>query len=145
MDLRSNSKFDEFWSEVKGEAEELDVDEPVLPRKRRAPRRFDLTSSTTHADISPEDLYRRFYYEVIDTIIGEIEHRFDSDSSELYGKLENILLSAAKGELASCDDMVRDVVGHFNGNLEQSDLLIYLALLKNQDRRIYFVIRNQMT
>ena len=27
----------------------------------------------------------------------------------------------------------------------QSDLLIYLALLKNQDRCIYFVVRNQMT
>ena len=86
MDLRSNSKFDEFWSEVKGKAEELDVDKPVLPQKRRAPRRFDPTSSsTTHADKSHEDLYRRFYYEVIDTIIGEIEHRFDSDSFELYG------------------------------------------------------------
>ena len=96
MDLRSNSNFDEFWSEVKGKAEELDVDEPVLPRKRRAPRHFDPTSSTTHADNSLEDFYRRFYYEVIDTIIGEIGHRFDSDSSELYGKMENIVLSAAK-------------------------------------------------
>ena len=99
MDLRSNSKFDQLWSEVKGKAEELDVDEFVLPRKRRPPRRFDPTSSTIHADNSPEDLYRRFYYEVIDTIFGEIEQRFDSDSFELYDKMENILFSAAKREL----------------------------------------------
>ena len=46
--------------------------------------------------------------------------------------MENILLSAAKGELASCDNMVRDVVRHFNGDLEQSDLMRELALLKNE-------------
>ena len=44
--------------------------------------------------------------------------------------MENILLSVAKGELA-CDDMLHDVVGHFNGDLEQSDLMRELALLKN--------------
>ena len=45
--------------------------------------------------------------------------------------MENILLSAAKEELASCDNMVCDVVRHFNGDLEQSDLMRELALLKN--------------
>ena len=130
-DLRSDSKFDDFWSGVKEKAEELDVDEPVLPRRRKAPKHFDPASSTTHADNCPEDLYRRFYYEVIDTILGEIEHRFDSNSFELYGKIENILLSATKGELASCDDMICDVVTHFNGDLEQNDLVRELVLLKN--------------
>ena len=107
------------------------MDEPVLPRKRRAPRRFDPTSSTTHTDNGPNDLYRRFYYEAIDTILGEIECRFDSESFELYGKMENILLSAAKGELASCNDNIHDVVHHLNGDLEQSDLIRELALLQN--------------
>ena len=56
-DLRSDSKFDDLWSGVKEKAEELDVDEPVLPRRRKAPKRFDPASSTTHADNCPEDLY----------------------------------------------------------------------------------------
>ena len=129
-DLRSDSQFDDFWSGVKEKAEELDVDEPVLPRRRKAPKRFD-PASTTHADNSPEDLYRRFYYEVIDNILGEIKRRFESESFEIYGKMENIMLSATKGELASCDDMIRDVVAHFNGDLEQSDLMRELVLLKN--------------
>ena len=103
----------------------------MLPRRRKAPKRFDPAASTTHADNCPEDLYRRFYYEVIDTILGEIEHRFDFDYFELYGKIENILLSATKGELASCDDMIRDVVAHFNGDLEQNNLMRELVLLKN--------------
>ena len=46
-DLRNDSTFDEFWSGVKQNAEKLDVDEPILPRKRKAPTRFDSTSSTT--------------------------------------------------------------------------------------------------
>lgn len=49
-DLRIDTKFDDFWAGVKRNAEELDVNEPVMPRKRKAPRRFDPVSSTTHAD-----------------------------------------------------------------------------------------------
>ena len=43
------------------------------------------------------------------------------------------MLSAAKlGELASCDDMIHDIVSHFSVDLEQShDLMKELALLKN--------------
>ena len=129
-DLRSDTKFDDFWAGVKRNAEELDVNEPVMPRKRKAPRHFDPASST-HADNSPEDLYRRYYFEVIDNLIGEIERRFDSHSFELYGNMEDILLSAPKGELASCEDKVHDIVSHFSGDLEQSDLTKELALLKN--------------
>lgn len=82
-ELRNDSNFDEFWSGVKQNADKLDVDEPVLPRKRKAPTCLDPTPSTAHADNTPEDLYRRLYYEVIDTLLGEIEKRFDSDSFEL--------------------------------------------------------------
>ena len=113
-------------------AKELDVDEAMLPRKRKAPARFDPTSSTAHVDNSPKDLYRRFYFEAIDTfLIGEIGHRFDSDSFQLYGKMEKVLLSAAKGELTSCDNIIHDIVSHFNGDLEKADLMRELALLKN--------------
>lgn len=72
-ELRNDSNFDEFWSGVKQNADKLDVDEPVLPRKRKAPTRLDPTSSTAHADNTPEDLYRRLYYEVNDTLLGEID------------------------------------------------------------------------
>ena len=114
--LRCESKFVEFWSETKAKAEELGVDKPVLPRKRKAPIRFDPVFSTTHVDDNP---------------IGEIDHRFDSDSYKLYGKIEKILLSAAKNDLGSCGDAISDVAAHFNGDLEQSDLIMELALLKN--------------
>ena len=59
--LRCESKFVEFWSETKAKAEELGVDKPVLPRKRKAPIRFDPAFSTTHVNDNPENLYRRFY------------------------------------------------------------------------------------
>ena len=107
------------------------MDEPVLPRKRKAPTHLDPTPSTAHADNTPEDLYRSLYYEVIDTLLGEIEKRFDSDSFELYyGKIEKILLSGVKGELDPCDDVIKDVVSHFSDDLEHSDLVKELALHK---------------
>ena len=47
-DHRSDACFKKFWDETKQKASDLGVDEPVLPRKRRAPSHFDETASNTH-------------------------------------------------------------------------------------------------
>ena len=54
-------------------------------------------------------MYKRYYFEVIDTIVGEIERRFESQSFTLYAKM----------------------VDHFVDDLELSDLHTELSLLKN--------------
>ena len=79
-DIRSDSEFKDIWQEVNRKAAELNIDEPTLPRRRKAPKRFDQANATTHADHTPEDFYRRQYFDVVDTLTGEIEHRFQSES-----------------------------------------------------------------
>ena len=39
--LRNDACFDLFWQKITGSAENLDVDKPALPRRRKAPRRLD--------------------------------------------------------------------------------------------------------
>ena len=68
--------------------------------------------------------------EVIDTLTGEIEHRFESESFLLYTKVEKLLLSAAKGDDTSFEDL-QDVVPHFHEDLDRTDLLKELVLVKN--------------
>ena len=43
--------------------------------------RIDEANSTVHYDSTPEDMYRRYYFEILDRLIGEIERRFESPSS----------------------------------------------------------------
>ena len=71
MDQRSDAHFNGVWQELLAKVMEFDCEEPVLPRKRRAPRRLD-EATTSHFDATPEDMYRKHYFEVLDTIIGEI-------------------------------------------------------------------------
>ena len=64
------------------------------------------------------------------TLTGERERRFQSESFVLYTKIEKLLLFAAKGELASPEDL-RDIFSHFGDDLDGNDLSKELALLKN--------------
>lgn len=85
--------------QIVAKATELDIGEPALPRKRKLPRRFDEASGSTHNHYStPEDMYKRYYFEVIDTIVGEVERRFESPSFTFYAKMELLLQSAAEGK-----------------------------------------------
>ena len=126
---RSDGHFDKIWEELLVKADEFDCEEPVLPR-RRAPKRIDEASSTTHFDTTPEDMYHRYYFEVLDTLIGEIERRFESSSFTFYAKVENVLENAAIGKSISTRD-VGVIVEHFKEDLVESDLLTELKMVKN--------------
>ena len=73
-----NQNLDNFGCRLQPKGTELDIGEPTLPHKRKLPRRFDEASSSTYHDSTPEDMYKRYYFEIIDTIVGEIERRFES-------------------------------------------------------------------
>ena len=49
-DLRSDAYFERFWDEIKVKAVDLGVNEPVLPRTRRAPLRLDEITSHMYRD-----------------------------------------------------------------------------------------------
>lgn len=57
--VRSDNSFDLFWQKVNSKASELDIGEPVLPRRRRLPRRLDddLSAGDFHHD--PKSFYKQ--------------------------------------------------------------------------------------
>ena len=129
-ELRNNEQFDMIWEELLAKAVEFDCNEPSLPRRRKAPKRIDEANSTFHFDTTPEDMYRRYYFEVLDKLIGEIERRFESSSFTFYAKVEGVLENAAVGKDISTEH-VKDIVQHFKEDLVQSDLITELKIVKN--------------
>ena len=107
-DQRSDACFNKFWNETKPKAS---VDKPVLPQKRGAPLHFDEIESNIHHHEIVENLYRKYYFEILDILIGKIERRFESPTFTLFSKVEEVLQNAATEVNVPCTD-AKDIVDH---------------------------------
>ncbi len=91
--MRNDAGFDQSWQKTTASAKNLDVNESVLPRRRKTPRRLDDGSApTVHATV--EDQYRVIYFEALDLITSCIENRFDQPGYKTYKKVQELLLKA---------------------------------------------------
>ena len=67
--LRSDQSFDLFWAKVGRLSNSFDL-EPQLPRKRRAPKRYETGLAEAEFHDDPKAYYRQHYYEAIDLTIN---------------------------------------------------------------------------
>lgn len=96
--LRSDERYKLFWENVCQKASTLGVDDPVLPRKRRRPQRYEDGNSTEYHPDSPEVYYKPIFFESIDLIVNCIEQRFNQPGFKTYSQLQNLLFCAIRGE-----------------------------------------------
>ena len=59
--LQNEESFDLLWSKVISLQEKLEVKNPLLPRKRKAPARLSICSSEVYHPTEPKDLFRQQY------------------------------------------------------------------------------------
>ena len=91
---RNDASFDLFWQKITASAENLQIDRPVLPRLRKAPRRFyDGTVPILHVTV--EYYFREIYFEALDLAISGIEDRFNQPGYQTYANVQALLLKAA--------------------------------------------------
>ena len=96
--LRTDNNFALFWSKVTKKANQLNIDEPALPRKRKRTVRYESGNATPEFQSSVEEYYRQAYFEVFDVICSTIEDRFRQPGYQLYSNLEQLLLKAVRKE-----------------------------------------------
>ena len=80
-----------FWKLIKQKASDLNINESMLPRQRKQPRRYEDGTSEGEFPESMEDLYRRMYFEALDLVCG-IKGCFDQPGYKVYSNLEGILV-----------------------------------------------------
>lgn len=126
--------FDLFYHTVVQKSEGL-VDEPKLPRKRRAPARLEVGTGAPGYPQTAKDHYRRIYYEGIDLVVNAIDSRFNQESFDSYAKMESLLVKAANGEdfdaeMKFLEDKYGDDVntGALPGQLGVVDVLVKEAV-----------------
>ncbi|XP_028407434.1 zinc finger MYM-type protein 1-like [Dendronephthya gigantea] len=97
--IRNEECFKAFFQTVLKKKKTLaDISEPRLPRKRKAPARYEMGEAEPWHPKTSEDLYRKIYYEALDLITSAINERFDQPSFKSYSKLEALLLKSLKSE-----------------------------------------------
>ena len=125
--LRTEQKFQSFYESVLESSKDL-TDEPVLPRQRKTPSRYQ-EGTQTHRYSSPKDRYRHAFYEALEHAIGEIQRRFDQPDLHVVSEVEALILNAANGEEIS--DIPEAVCDYFKEKINLSDLKIQLCMLPN--------------
>lgn len=58
-------------------ASDKQIDEPTLPRLRRAPARLEMASAPSECHNTPNDVYRQIVYEAGDLMINAVTGRFN--------------------------------------------------------------------
>ena len=129
--LRSEDEFERFYDATVKLAEQLSINQPVLPRRRRCPARFQ-EGASPHEYPSPRDFYRHMFFEACDLLITELEsHHIPSVLS-----LEKAIVKAANG-----DDFESEVAhlreSCYKHDIEWSDLMRHLPMLQDITRDTY--------
>ncbi len=70
--IRSDDMFKLFWENICKEVEHFSISPPGLPRRRKAPRRFEEGDAESVFPETPEDYYRPIYFEALDLITTSI-------------------------------------------------------------------------
>ena len=81
----------------------VSITEPQVPRNKRAPGRFEVGTGTPLFPVTPEQAYRRIYFEALDLIVSSIEERFDQPSFKAYSNMESLLIGILSSQDVSSE------------------------------------------
>jgi len=124
---RDEQKFNEMWNAVVEESAELSIDEPVLPRQRRPPRRLD-GGAEPHQDQDCKEFYRRIYYSTIDAALSCLKNRFQSPAFTVARNIEAAVVQALSTDNSPSLDAI---VQHFGQDLDEKRLKLHLSMLRD--------------
>ena len=94
--LRTDETFASFYQGVLESSSGL-TEEPVLPRYRKTPRKFQ-EEAQLHQYSSPKERYRQAYFQVLDHASGEIQRGFDQSDLSVVISLEKLLIDSTNGK-----------------------------------------------
>ena len=134
--MRDNEDFDLFWALTQQTQKQLDVNDPILQRQRKRPRRYEDGSASPFFFSDPKEYYRSMYFQCLDAVIAAITDRFHQHDYSIYANLEQVLIKACTQEDYSKE--LEEVTQFFHADFDKSLLkhnLSYLDIwiLRSQD------------
>ncbi|XP_053395723.1 zinc finger MYM-type protein 1-like [Mercenaria mercenaria] len=128
-DMRKDDAYDKFWESVNEKLDTLDVSEPVMPRRRKMPKRFETGEAPHEFHATEKDLYRQKYYEALDLAVNCVQDRFDQPGYKSYRHLEDMVLKCVTNDSSYLEDM-DFVVDFYKDDIDRLSLKSQLESLK---------------
>lgn len=126
--IRTDDCFTLFWLFVEQKKLSVEVSSPELPRKRKAPERFEVGQGQSDFPCSPKEHYRRIYYQALDMARETIRGRFEQKGFLMLRKLEDLLLLPRKPEF-QYDRTLEEVAEFYGSDFNKARLDVQLAAL----------------
>ena len=136
---RRDTSFSLFWARILWHktTEIQTIEDPTLPRKRKAPVRHEVREQDTHHfPETPKHHYRQIYFNAIDTITQCIATRFEQEDFKIYVNIQELLLKSFPSE--PCDTESAEVVKMYSKDLDSFKLKGQLLLLPRTAKSIGF-------
>lgn len=93
QNMRDEKIFSKIWSDIEQTAEDVGVEKLCLKRSRRTPKHLECSSNNdTHIFSTPEEYFRKIYFEIIDTAVTSLQSRFTSETINLLNMFENFIV-----------------------------------------------------
>ena len=128
-------QFGVVFDNIKENATKIEVIEPPrLPRQRKVPKHLQHGDADSHIFTDVTDYFRVAYCEIIDSVKGEIDHRFNQPSYKILAGIESTILDAANnkcGAFNQVTDLIKDL---YSGDVDfcklESELLLLGGFMK---------------
>lgn len=123
----NRNDFEQFWGKCMNEKPSF-VDEPILPRQRRIPKKLEnVESSAAYIHSSPKEYFKQVYIEACDTVLMCVRERFQSSGLNLVSAVEEECISA----MNSGSNEVKNIQEFFCSDLDHTRLLLHLTMLND--------------
>ena len=135
--LRDEDRYIMFWERCLKEAPRSSVNDPKLPRTKKAPKKIEECIGGRSAPEYHNDevsYYRQIYFDALDYIINSIKDRFEQPEYQIYVNLENLLLKAAYEE--DFEHEFIQVVTFYKGDFNTNRLRLHLQIIGNECRKL---------
>ena len=106
---------------------------PVLPRKKKAPKRFDNNTETYYHSPDVKSYFRQRYYEALDQATNGIRNRFDQSDYKQYKSIQETFFKAFSGKDYSSE--MNTLVETYS-DICKTDLEAQLNIISNMPRQM---------
>ena len=126
--LRNENDFELFWQKIEKMRVQFDIDEPLLPRKRKVSQRFETGIAPAEFATSPKDENRRVFFECFDLAVMSIRSRFDQKGFKTFSNVEQLLFKTCKGQ--NYEEELDFVCNFFTNDFNKIELAAELLTLR---------------
>lgn len=101
------TSFEAIWKDAEIVGKQLDIDDPVLPRKRKVPAK--LGGGDINYELTPKTHYLNIYNKCYESILESFDVRFKSETQRTHVALENFLLGKeSKDEKCNIETLYKE-------------------------------------